>query len=61
MQARCLLFEFQRHLFSWRVRDRAEAPTVGRNGFFNRLVASSFFFRRLVASSLSFSDDFSPS
>ena len=31
MQARCLLFEFQRR------GDRAEAPTVGRNDFFNRL------------------------
>ena len=34
MQARCLLFEFQRR------RDRAEAPTVGRNDFFNRLLGS---------------------
>ena len=36
MQARCLLFEFQRRRY------RAEAPTVGRNVFFNRLLASSF-------------------
>ena len=36
MQARCLLFEFQRR------RDRAEAPAFGRNDFFNRLLAPPF-------------------
>ena len=34
MQARCLLFEFQRRRY------RAEDPSVGRNDFFNRLLAS---------------------
>ena len=33
MQARCLLFEFQRR------RDRAEAPAFGRNDFFNGLLS----------------------
>ena len=32
MQARCLLFEFQRRRY------RAEDPSVGRNDFFNRLI-----------------------
>ena len=32
MQARCLLFEFQRRRY------RAEDPSVGRNDFFNRLL-----------------------
>ena len=34
MQARCLLFEFQRRRY------RAEDPSVGRNDFFNRLLTT---------------------
>ena len=34
MQERCLLFEFQRRRY------RAEAPSVGRNGFLGRLLGA---------------------
>ena len=39
MQARCLLFEFQRRRY------RAEDPSVGRNDFFNRLLGATLRYR----------------